>query len=178
MKLSFLRLLIASMNSFFFFFFFYSRQREIFDHQSWVTVTPRGTIIPPLSIHSMYPFERVKRSYHFFIANPPLSFTVCNVKLALLQCLYIHTRAHDPLTRLFSVSPFGTENKWRGETRVLNKTVGLDTERMAKLNFYRLLSRSHLPLPLSIPPFLIQFYQLYIYIYIFRNYTSENCIII
>lgn len=113
----------------------------------------------------MYPFERVKRSYHFFIANPPLSFTVCNVKLALLQCLYIHTRAHDPLTRLFSVSPFGTENKWRGETRVLNKTVGLDTERMAKLNFYRLLSRSHLPLPLSIPPFLIQFYQLYIYIY-------------
>lgn len=58
MKLSFLRLLIASMNSLLFFpflpFFFLipskEREREIFDHQSWVTVTARGTIIPPLSI--------------------------------------------------------------------------------------------------------------------------------
>lgn len=148
MKLSFLRLLIASMNSLLFFpflpfFFLFSRKRER-EKDLWSSIVSYGHSSRHDNPTSIYLTIQCIPSN---VSSVPIISLLRALPYRCSPCVMLNSLSssirytHDPLTRLLSsFSPFW-KREWREEilTRVLNKTVGLDTGSLNRISivYYR-----------------------------------------
>lgn len=174
MKLSFLRLLIASMNSLLFFpflpfFFLFSRKRER-EKDLWSSIVSYGHSSRHDNPTSIYLTIQCIPSN---VSSVPIISLLRALPYRCSPCVMLNSLSssirytHDPLTRL--LSSFFPLLETRVERRDFNSRFKQNCGtryRITESNFHRLLSRSHL-LSFFFQReirflLLLQFYQLYI----------------